>query len=305
MSTPITLTTAQTAGFIPQLWAQRALDILRANIVLIKLVARDTDYAPFPQGHTLNIPFPGTFVAQKKAQGASATIQTPTGGNTVSVTLTELAYVDFSIEDFARAQASSELLDRYVEPAAVAIAEQMENDLFTLYTSMTGGSVGTSGTDMTAAEIRSASNLLDQAKVPMSNRSLVISPKDRIALLASPDLTNYFAFARPEAIANRSLGNLYGFDVYMSQLVPVVAGTPNSTKNLAIHKNAMILATRPLGEPEGQTGLQASSLVDPESGIAIRVLKMYDIAARAHRIGFDVLYGFSVLRPTMGVIALS
>jgi hypothetical protein len=305
MSTPIVRSTAETAGFIPQIWAQRALDILRANIVLLKLIARDTDYEPQPQGKTLTIPYPGTFTAQKKTQGSSATIQTPSGGSSVNVTLSELAYVDFVIEDFARVQASSELLDRYIEPAAVAIAEQMEADLFTLYSSMTGGSVGTSGTDMTPAEIRQAAKLLDDAKVPMSNRSLVISSKDRVALLGNTELTSYFAFARPEGVAQGSLGNLYGFETFMSQLVPAVAGTPVSTKNLALHKNAMILATRPLGEPEPTTGLQASSLVDNDSGIAIRVLRSYDMAARGHRIGFDVLYGYTPLRTNHGVIALS
>jgi P22 coat protein - gene protein 5 len=305
MSQNITRTVAETAGFVPQVWAQRALDILRANIVLLKLVARDTDYEPQPQGKTLTIPYPGTFTAQKKAQGVAATVQAPTGGSSVNVTLSELAYVDFVVEDFARVQASAELLDRYIEPAAVALAEQMETDLFTLYAALTGGSVGASGTDITPAEIRAAAKLLDDAKVPMSNRSLVISSKDRVALLGNSELTSYFAFSRPEGVAQGSLGNLYGFETFMSQLVPVVAGTPNSTKNVALHKNAMILATRPLGEPEPAAGLQASSLVDNESGIAIRVLKSYDMSARGHRIGFDVLYGYSILRPTMGVIALS
>ncbi|MDQ3651513.1 MAG: hypothetical protein M3458_14815 [Acidobacteriota bacterium] len=305
MSTNITRPLAETAGFIPTVWAQKALDILRANIVLTRLVARDTDFEPQPQGKTLTIPYPGTLVAQKKTANTPATTQTPTGGNSVSVTLSEFAYVDFVIEDFARAQASDELLTRWVEPAATALAQQIETDLFTKYSALTGGSVGTSGTDVTPAVIRQAAKLLDDAKAPRSNRALIVSSKDQMALLGHTELQSYFANARPEVIEAGALGPpIYGLTPYMTQLVPLIAGTPNSTKNLAIHRNALLLATRPLMEPRMGSGVQSSVIVDDESGIALRVLESYDIAERGHRIGFDILYGYTELRPTLGVIVL-
>lgn len=37
----ITRVMADTAGFIPQVWAQRALGVLRANMVLTQLVTRE------------------------------------------------------------------------------------------------------------------------------------------------------------------------------------------------------------------------------------------------------------------------
>ena len=88
----ITRTMADTAGFIPQAWAQRALDILRTNIVLARLVTKDQSFEPGWRGKTLNIPYPGTFTAQDKAADAQATVQTPTGGATVSVTLNKHKY---------------------------------------------------------------------------------------------------------------------------------------------------------------------------------------------------------------------
>ena len=41
----ITRTMADTAGFIPQAWARRALTILRSNMVLAQFVRRDFDFA--------------------------------------------------------------------------------------------------------------------------------------------------------------------------------------------------------------------------------------------------------------------
>src|SRR5665647_89558 len=99
----ILTSTADTAGFIPQIWAQRALDILRANITLTKLVARDTDFEAGWRGKTLNIPYPGTFTANKKTADSPTTLQLPVGGATVAVTLDQHAYVDWLVEDIARA----------------------------------------------------------------------------------------------------------------------------------------------------------------------------------------------------------
>ncbi len=301
----ITQTIADTSGFIPQAWAQRALDVLRENIVLTRRVARDFDYEPGWKGKTLNIPYPGTFTAQDKASDTAATVQTPTGGATLSVTLSKHKYVDFIVEDFAQAQANVNLMDRYVRPAAIAIGNAVENDLFALYPSLTGASVGVSGTDISAAEIRSARKNLNDAKAPMADRTLVVSDKDEIALLGDSTLQNYFAFAKSQAIAEGSIGRLFGFDVFVSQLVPVVAGTPNSTKNLAFYRDAMMLATRPFVDPPAGSGVQVTSIVDAETGLALRVLYQYSMGDRGCRVGFDILYGVVAARPSLGLVALA
>lgn len=300
----IVTSTANTAGFVPQVWAQRALDILRANIAMTRIVTRDSKFEPAWKGQTLNIPYPGTFTAQDKAENGAATVQVPTGSS-VPVTLDKHKYVDFIVEDYAQAQASSNLLDRYVSPAAIALAEAVENDLFALYASLTGTSVGTSGTDISLATVRSARKALNDAKAPQNNRALVISSKDEIALLGDNSAQSYFANAQPQGVREGSMGRLYGFDVYMSQLVPVVAGAPNSTKNIAMVPDAMILATRPFMDAPGGSGVQQATVQDPETGLIIRVQYQYSMSDRGTRVGFDILYGARALRPTLGSVVLS
>lgn len=86
----ITNTILDSSGFIPQTWALEALNVLRNRIVLAKLVAKDSDMSDGAwQGKTLNIPYPGTFVAQDKAAGVAVTAQAPTGGATVSLSLSK------------------------------------------------------------------------------------------------------------------------------------------------------------------------------------------------------------------------
>lgn len=300
----IKLTTADTAGFIPQAWAQRALDILRTNMILARLVAKDQSFEPGWQGKTLNIPYPGTFTAQSKAADTPATVQVPSGGASVAVTLNSHQYVDFIVEDFAAAQANTNLMDRYVRGAAIALGNKVEDDLFALYSSITA-SVGTTGTDLAASTIRSARKKLNDNNAPMDGRALIISPKDEIAILGDSTLQNYFAFAKAGAVAEGSMGSLYGFDLYMSQRVPVVAGTPNSTKNLALCPEAMILATRPFRDVPAGSGVEATTIDDPETGLTIRVVYQYDIANRGMRVGFDILYGVAQLRDPLSAVVLS
>lgn len=302
----ITNTILDSSGFIPQAWAMRALDVLRSRIVLAKIVTKDSDMGePGWQGKTLNIGYPGTFTAQDKVAGTAVTAQAPTGGATVSLTLSKHKVVDFMVEDYGAAQANGDALARYVDPAVIALAEQLENDLFGLYTSFTGASVGTSGTDLTASVIRTARKNLNDAKAPMEDRHLVVSDKDEIALLGDANLANYYAFSNNAGIEQGQLPPLYGFNVHVSQLVPAVAGTPVSTKNLAFHKNAMMLAMRPFRDIPAGSGVATATVVDEDSGIAIRVLKQYKAEYRAEYVGFDILYGFVALRPSLGLVALA
>lgn len=388
-------TLADSAGFIPQVWAQRALDVLRSVMVLAKFVTKDQDYEPAWKGKTLNIPYPGTFTASDKAANTQATVQTPSGGASVAVTLNKHKYVDFIVEDAGRAQASSELLDRYVRPAAIAIGNAVEDDLFGLASTLTTTAVGAYGTDIVASTIRSARSGLNAALVPMDQRALIVSPKDEISILGDSTLQTFFAFARSSGVEQGQLPELYGFDTTMSQRAPIrtalvtitgiptggtftityggqttsalafnaaaatvqtalqaltsvgagnatVAGgaggpytitfagtlllnisvvsssgalltggtaptatTQNQYTNLALHRDALILATRPFLDPPDQSGVRSSTIADPDTGIIMRVQWQYSMADRGVRVGFDILYGVQTLRPSLGLIVNS
>ena len=387
----ITRTMADTAGFIPQAWARRALAILRSNMVLAQFVRRDFDFEPGWVGKTLNIPYPGTFTAQDKAADTQISVQTPSGGATASVTLSKHKAVDFNIEDVARAQSSTELMDQYLSPAVIALGNQVEDDLFALYASLTGSPVGALGTAITDTQIRSARQALNGALAPMGSRALIVSARDEVSILGATNLQNFFAFRQgQQAIPEGQIGRLYGFDTWMSQRVPVptvtinlgtqssgtftvsylgqttagqaynvaaatlqtaiqglstvgagnatVAGTApyvitfasalaaniqpvtadfsalttpanasvaNGYRNLALHRDALILAVRPFEPVPANAGVDSFTATDPDNGLAVRVQRVYDINYRAIRYGVDILYGISALRPTLGSVVLS
>lgn len=297
------ITTTVADAFIPEIWAQSALSVLKANIVLAKLVTKDTDVATFQYGDVLHVPYPGTFTAADKAADTAITPAAPSGGADLSVTLNKHKHVTFLVEDAARALANQNLIQRYTESAAVALATAIEQDLFALYSGFSQ-SVGTSGTDISASTVRTAMKTLDDAKISPLNRHLVISSKDKAALLGDSNLASYFAFNRV-GIPDGAIGQLYGFTIWMSQLVPVVTGTPNSTKNIAFHPEAMILAMRAMPEPPAGSAAQAATVRDPDTGIVLRAVTAYNPSHLGVQVTLDVLYGVAELRDVAGVLVLS
>lgn len=293
------ITRTSGAAFIPQVWANTALEVLRANIVLAKLVTRDTDVTPFQVGDTLNIPYPGTFVANDKVANAGVTLQVPTG-STTSVVLNKHKEVSFIVEDALRALANQDVMQRYVTAGMVAIAEQIESDLLGLYTAFTY-TTGTGGTDLSAATLRATRKMMNDNKAPRNTRAMIISDKDEIALLGDTTLQQYFAFQKPDAIANGSIGSLFGFDLYQSQLVPFAT----NTKNLAFDPGAIILASRGLPDAPAGSGAQTSVITDPVSGLTLRCTMAYNPTNLGVQITLDVLYGVAKLRNEKAVVVLS
>ncbi len=297
MANSIDVTQAQ--YFIPEIWAQGAIPFLRANIVAAQRIARDSDVAAFQVGDTLHVPYPGTFTPNDKAANTEYTIQQPAGATEVQLTLNKHREVSFTVEDIVRAQASQDVIARYGEAAAIALAEDVETNVLAELVSGAGANtVGTYGTDLTFATLMSAWKKLTDNKAPQGQRYAAISTKDVVSLAADSAIQNWVAFARPSInVGPQNLGPLAGFDeVLSSQLISVTAGTPNQTKNVAWRRDAALIAYRGMPEPPQGAGAMRGTVRDPESGIVINVLMGYDIRLGGVQVTYELLYGVKTLQ---------
>lgn len=284
------------SAFVPEVWALRAMQILRANMVMANLVTRDSDVGSFTVGDILHIPFPGTFVANDKTVNTSVQLQAPSDSE-VTVTLNKHKEVTFLVEDITRALVNQDVMDRYIRNAIVPIAQAIELDLFALYASLTNSV--TSAT-MNDAQVRAARLSLNKALVPLAGRNLVIAPEAESVLLGSSNLQSFFAFSEPSAVREGRLGRAYGLDIYMSQLVPL----STTLKNLAFTPDAFILASRALPET-GNPGVDQLIVNDPESRLAFRQTVSYNANALGVQVTLDMLYGVNVLRNAAGTVVLT
>src|ERR1700733_11484582 len=160
------ITSANVANAIVKLVAADALPALVGNLVMGNLVNRDYEPTLAQAGDTVNVPIPPTLVANNIAEGGIVQAQNPNLGN-AQIVLNTHCEATFQIPDVTKVHAVPDLLQVYMRPAVVALAERIEGDLLGLYGNFSFNSpLGTAGSPITEALVDSAETALFSAKVP-------------------------------------------------------------------------------------------------------------------------------------------
>ena len=262
-------TTTTGAQFIPELWSDETIAAYKSNLVVANLVTRLNHKGK--KGDTIHIPTPTRGSATAKAANTKVYIQ----GDTHNVTNLSIdKHYEYSvlIEDITEVQALSSLRKFYTDDAGYSLAKQVDTDLLDLAEAFqsgdtTGGSsdnsyaeayIGTgttlfTGTNEAAiddAGIRAFLLKLDNADVPMDNRSLILPPIAASTMLGLPRFTEQQFIGDGSAIKTGKIGQIYGVDIFIStncDTCKVSSGTGNSgggTERVGVlmHKDALAIA---------------------------------------------------------------
>ena len=296
------ITSSNVANAIVKLVAADALPALMGNLVMGNLVNRDYEPVLAHAGDTVNVPIPPTLVANNLAEGGTVTPQTPSLGN-AQIVLNTHAEATFQIPDVTKVLAVPDLLKVYMQPAVVAIAEKIENDLLNLYAGFTANTpVGTAGTPVTEAVIDQAETSLFTAKVPVSEpKYLIVDSNTYSAMRQIPRFSEYdkMGDAGLRAMVDGTFGKIKDFFVFRSQYVPKTGSSPVNTHNLAFCKDAIGLVIRRLPQPLPGTGAIAEYAELGNFGM--RVTMSYQPNTLSQQFTVDVLYGCAVLRNNFAV----
>jgi hypothetical protein len=296
------ITSANVANAIVKLVAVDALPALMGNLVLGNLVNRDFEATIAQAGDTVNVPIPPTLTANNIAEGGSVVAQSPNLGN-AQIVLNTHAEATFQIPDVTKVLAVPDLLQLYMQPAVVALAEKIESDILSLYSQFTANSpVGTGGTALTEAAVDAAETALFQAKVPAAApKYLVVDANAYSALRQIPRFSEFRTAGEAglRALIDGSVGKIKDFYVFRSQFVSKTGSAPVTTNNLAFTKHAIGLVVRRLPQPLPGTGAIAEYAELGNFGM--RVIMSYQPNTLAQQFTVDVLYGCAVLRNNHGV----
>ena len=287
---------ARAATFIPEIWSDEIVAAYQANLVLANLVKKMAMVGK--KGDTIHIPKPTRGVATAKAAKTAVTIQADTESE-VQVIIDKHFEYSRMIEDITEAQALSSLRQFYTGDAGYALAKQVDNDLFTLGKSFGDGNG--SAWNTSAAFIPTATGLaayagagvtadfndnafraliqkMDDADVPMDNRSFVVPPSLRNAIMG---VERYVSsdFVDGRGVQNGKIGNLYGVDVFVTSNCPLTHSTTVKAAFL-IHKDTMVMAE--------QQGIRSQTQYKQEF-----LGTLYTA---------DTLYGVKTLRPESGFV---
>lgn len=252
------------ANFIPEIWSDETIAAYKSNLVVANLVTRLNHKGK--KGDTIHIPTPTRGSATSKAANTAVKIQGDTHGTT-NLSIDKHYEYSVLIEDITEVQALSSLRKFYTDDAGYALAKQVDTDILTLTEGLQGGTVGGSnaaawekayigsGTtnytgnssnaaDITDAGIRAMLLKLDDADVPMDNRSLIIPPVCANDLLGINRFTEQQFIGSGDAIKTGKIGQIYGVDVFISSNCPTTttANTATDRVGVLLHKDALALA---------------------------------------------------------------
>ena len=256
-----TVTTA--ADFIPELWSDEVIAGYKKNLVVGNLVSKIAHKGK--KGDTIHIPKPTRGSATAKSANTAVSIQSDTHSK-VDLSINKHYEYSVLIEDITEVQALNSLRRFYTDDAGYALATQVDTDLFTLTEALQGGTVGGSnasawekayigsgttnytGNSSNAASIdddgiRAMILVLDNAAVPMDNRSLIIPPVCANDLLGINRFTEQQYIGSGDAIKTGKIGMIYGIDVYISTNCPTTttANTATDRVGVLMHKDALAL----------------------------------------------------------------
>jgi len=223
------------------------------------------------KGDTIHIPVPSRGSASAKAANTQVTLSAATNA-VVDVSIDKHYEYSKLIEDIAEVQSLASMRKFYTDDAGYALAKQVDTHLLNLSESAQSGGAGGGTTDfsfggayigtgttvwtganeadITDAGIRAFLLKLDNADVPMDNRSLIIPPVCANDLLGINRFTEQQFIGSGDAIKTGKIGQIYGVDVYVTTNCPTCksgGGTDDSgagTERVGVmmHKDAWVLA---------------------------------------------------------------
>jgi len=297
-----TITSANVASAIVKLVAADALPALVGNLVMGNLVNRDYEPVLAQAGDTVNVPIPPVLVANNIAEGGQVQPQNPSLGN-AQIVLNTHAEATFQIPDVTKVLAVPDLLQVYLQPAVVAIAESIETSLLNLYAGFSANTpVGTPGTPVVESVIDQAESALFSAKVPPAEpKYLVVDAATYSQLRQIERFSEYRTAGEAglRALIDGAVGKIKDFFVLRSQFIAYTGSSPMTTHNLAFTKNAIGLVIRRLPQPLAGTGAVAHYAEMGNFGM--RVIMSYQPNTLAQQFTVDVLYGCAVIRNNFGV----
>ena len=262
-------TTTTAANFIPELWSDEVIAGYKKNLVVGNLVSKIAHKGK--KGDTIHIPTPTRGTATAKAANTAVSVQDDIHSK-VDLSIDKHYEYSVLIEDITEVQALNSLRRFYTDDAGYALATQVDTDLFTLTEALQSGTVGGSGAnswetaytinsagtgielytgnasnarDLTDGAIRALILKLDNADVPMDNRSMIIPPICANDLLGINRFTEQQYIGSGDAIRTGKIGMIYGIDVFISSNCPTasLSTAPYNTDRVGVlmHKDALAL----------------------------------------------------------------
>jgi len=307
-----TVTLANAATFIPEIWSDEIIAAYQKNLKMAPLVKKISMTGK--KGDRIHVPKPTRGAASEKTAADTVTIQ-QTANTELLIDVDRHFEYSRLIEDIVEVQALNSLRQFYTEDAGYALALKVDTDLMNAATGFGGGTLdlaapsgadwensnsyffdaastgGTplslfdaagghsvaAGDNFTDAGFRQAIQLMDDADVPMDGRCIIVPPVVRNTIMGEERFSSS-DFTSGQPVNTGLIGNLYGVDVYVSSNCPTLQS--NVRGCIFMHKDAIVHAEQ----------------------MAVRSQTQYKQEYLSTLYTADTLYGVQVYRPEAGFV---
>lgn len=205
----------------PTMIAKEALRLLKNNLVMGNLVYRDYE-SEFPgapkKGGTVQIRKPVKFRVTKSRVRVTSTITEAY----VTMTVSTQAHVSWQFSMIDLTLSIEEYSNRYIRPAAAALANQVDADLCGLYDDVYNQIYESTGyvTPHTFMVLGKAMQRLDEEAAPPDERVVVFDPAAHWSFANA--LSNWnFKEGGEQALRKGFLGRIANAEIYMDQNIKV------------------------------------------------------------------------------------
>lgn len=224
-----------TADFRPELWAAALMSGYEKNLVYAQSNIVNGEYLGeiTAKGDTVRVSNISTPTIRPYDAASDLVIEDlDTTHN--SYQIDQGSYFAFRVEDVEAVQAAGPLRDPATQQAAMALRDDADKYVAKLIKDGAGNKLGTSevidddpsrhGGKTAFRTLVKLSEALNDNSVPTTGRFVIVGPKFYSALLMDPRFTRVDAAGTAEGLRNGTVGNAVGFDVLLSNNVPVTAG---------------------------------------------------------------------------------
>lgn len=209
----------------PSIIAREALMVLQNEMVAAGLVHRDYSSEFAKVNDTITVRKPATFEA-KSYNGSTIDKQDAQEGST-TVKLDRHMDVSFAVTSAEMTLEIQDFSEQFIAPAMRAHAQAIDAAICGLYKDVPYVSRSADSTAWSTLKgLTAARKVLNDNKVPQSDRRSLIGTTADAALLSIDAIVNAEKSGSTAALRNASIGKLMGFDNYMDQnVVGHTAGT--------------------------------------------------------------------------------
>ena len=218
-----TLTVTQAACHIPELWSADTIDAVEGNIVMAPNVQRKWE-ASLTVGDILNIGYISNPTASTKTANSNISLEVigPSSAEaSETITVNTHQYVAFGVENITAVQSKTDLRQKYTGKAGYALASAVDTNLAALPASFSQ-IVGTLGVELTYDNLLRASQYLDDANAPETDRYIIIGPAAKAGLLKLEEFKSS-DYVGPDtagrALRDAYVGRIFGASTFSTTLV--------------------------------------------------------------------------------------